>query len=68
MNHKVLTTYGILERDQVKGEDFEWAARTTIVVDKQGVIQHVEQGDGAVNPNTAVAICTGIHEKHGATK
>jgi len=64
MNRKVLTAYGILKPYDVKGEDYEWAERTTIIVDREGKIQHIEQGDGAVNPNTAVSICTDIHRKH----
>ncbi len=63
MNHKVLTSYGILKPYNVQGDQFEWAQRTTIVVDKNGKIQHVEQGDGAVNPNSAVSICTDLHKK-----
>ena len=62
MNHKVLTAYGILKPYDVQGDKYEWAQRTTIVVDKEGKIQHVEQGDGAVNPNNAVAICTDLHK------
>lgn len=63
MNRKVLTTYGILKKYSVQGDDYEWAERTTFVVDKEGKIQHVEQGGSAVNPNSAVAVCTGLHEK-----
>jgi peroxiredoxin len=62
MNRKVLTAYGILKPYDVQGDKYEWAQRTTIVVDKEGKIQHVEQGDGAVNPNDAVAICTDLHK------
>jgi peroxiredoxin Q/BCP len=62
MNRKVLTAYGILKPYDVQGDKYEWAQRTTIVVDKEGKIQHVEQGDGAVNPNSAVAICTDLHK------
>jgi thioredoxin-dependent peroxiredoxin len=65
MNHKVLTAYGIMRPYDVQGDKYEWAERTTIVVDKEGKIEHVEQGDGAVDPNTAVSICTDIHRKHG---
>jgi peroxiredoxin len=65
MNRKVLTEYGIMKKYDVKGDQYEWAQRTTIVVDKDGKIQHVEQGDSAVNPNSAVAVCTGLHDKHG---
>jgi len=65
MNRTVMTAYGILKPYDVKGEKYEWAERTTVVVDKEGKIQHIEQGDGAVDPNTAVSICTDIHKKHG---
>ncbi len=57
MNRKVLKQYGILKQYDVKDEQYEWAQRTTFVVDKSGVIQHVEEGDSAVNPNNAVAVC-----------
>lgn len=65
MNRNVLTTYGILKKYDVKGGEYEWADRTTFVVDKNGVIQHVEEGNSAVDPNSAVAVCTGLHEKSG---
>ena len=63
MNHKVLTSYGILKKYDVKGDQYEWADRTTFVVDKEGKIQHVQEGDSAVDPNNAVAVCTGLHSK-----
>ncbi len=63
MNRKVLMQYGILKKYNVQNDDYEWAERTTIVVDKQGKIQHVEQGDSAVDPNTAVSVCTSLHKK-----
>jgi peroxiredoxin len=64
MNRKTLTEYGILKKYDVKGDNFEWARRTTIVVDKEGKIQHVEFDESAVNPNNAMAVCTGLHGKH----
>jgi thioredoxin-dependent peroxiredoxin len=63
MNRKVLTAYGILKKYNVQGDDYEWADRTTFVVDEKGVIQHVQEGNSAVDPNNAVAVCTGLHEK-----
>jgi thioredoxin-dependent peroxiredoxin len=63
MNRKVLTAYGILRPYDMQGDKYEWAERTTIVVDKDGKIQHVEQGDGAVDPNSAVSVCTNLHKK-----
>jgi peroxiredoxin len=65
MKHNVLTEYGILKKYDVKGDQYEWADRTTFVVDKDGVIKHVEEGNSAIDPNSAVAVCTGLHEKAG---
>ena len=63
MSHKMLTSYGILKTYDVQGEGYQWALRANIVIDKNGVIRHIEGGDSAVNPNTAVAICTDLHKK-----
>jgi peroxiredoxin len=63
MNRKVLKQYGILQLINKENEEYSWAQRTTIVVDKQGIIQHVEEGTGAVNPNSAIAVCTKLHKK-----
>jgi peroxiredoxin len=65
MNRTVLTEYGILKKYDVKGEGYEWAQRTTFVVDKRGIIRHIEQGDTAINPNSAVSVCVGLHQKQG---
>jgi peroxiredoxin len=65
MNKEVLTAYQILKPYDVKGDKYQWAQRTTIVIDKAGKIQHVEQGDSAVDPNSAVSVCTGLHKPHG---
>jgi peroxiredoxin len=66
MNHNMLTAYGILKTYPVQGEGYQWALRANIVIDKSGIIRHIETGDGAVNPNNAVAICTDLHKKHSA--
>ena len=62
MNRKVLKQYGILKMyNPTKDKDadeYEWAQRTTFVIDKEGVIQHVEEAESAINPNNAVAVCT----------
>ncbi len=65
MNRKVLQQYGILKKYQPdkNGDEYEWAARTTFVIDKAGVIQHVEEGNSAVNPNNAIAVCTKLTGK-----
>jgi peroxiredoxin len=61
MNREVSTRYGILQTfDKYAGQGvkYDWAQRTTFVVDKQGVIQHIDKDNDAVNPNTAVTACT----------
>ncbi len=63
MNHKVLTAYGILKTYPMQGDKYEFARRTTIVVDKQGIIQHVEFDSSAVDPTSAITVCTGLHKK-----
>ena len=63
MNKKMLTAYGILKGYDVQKESYEWALRANIVIDKNGVIQHIEEGDSAVDPNTAVSVCTKLHGK-----
>jgi peroxiredoxin len=66
MNRDVLIKYGILDnvdKFASQGITTQWARRTTFVVDKQGVIQHIDEGRDAVNPNTAVTICTTLGPK-----
>jgi peroxiredoxin len=63
MNHKVLTAYGILKKYPMGGDEYEWARRTSFVVDKDGKIQHIEFDASAVNPNNAVDVCLKLHEK-----
>ncbi len=60
MTRKVNKEYGILN------EEMQFANRTTFVVDKNGNIQHVEEGKSAVDPANAISICTDL-KKH-ATK
>ena len=67
MNRKMLRSYGILKGYDVQNETYEWALRANIIIDKQGVIQFVEEGDSAVDPNTALTMCTTLHKKD-ATK
>lgn len=64
MNRKVLTAYGIVRRYPMNGDQYEFARRTTFVVDKNGVIKHIDFDSTAIDPSTAVTICTDLHEKH----
>jgi len=66
MNRKMLKAYGILKGYDVQNETYEWALRATIIIDKQGVVQFVEEGDSAVDPNTALTMCTTLHKKDAA--
>lgn len=63
MNKKMLTAYGILKGYDEKNQTYEWAQRANIVIDKNGIIQHIEEGDGAVNPNNALTMCSKLHNK-----
>ncbi len=57
MTRKVSKEYGILN------DEMQFANRTTFVVDKQGLIQHIEEGRSAVDPTNAIAVCTGLKKK-----
>ena len=63
MNHKMLTSYGILKTYSVENEDYQWALRANIVIDKEGVIRLIDEGDNAVDPNTALTLCTTLHKQ-----
>lgn len=67
MNKKVLKQYGIMKSykpgKDADAEEYQWAQRTTFVVDKDGMIQHIEEGASAVNPNNAVAVCLKLPKK-----
>jgi peroxiredoxin len=54
---KVSKDYGILNDER------QFAMRTTFVVDKQGAIQFVQEGNGAVDPTGAITLCTDLKKK-----
>ena len=66
MTHKVLKEYGIMQDFPLGGDKVQFARRTTFVIDKNGIIKHIEFDSTAIDPNTAVTICTGLNEKHGS--
>jgi peroxiredoxin len=66
MNRKMLKSYGVLKGYDKDNETYEWALRANIIIDKQGIIQFVEEGDSAVDPNTALTMCTTLHKKEPA--
>ena len=66
MNQKMLAAYGIVKAHDVQGDSYEWAQRANIVIDKNGIIQHIEEGDSAVNLTNALTVCTDLHKKQSA--
>jgi peroxiredoxin Q/BCP len=39
------------------------ANRATFVIDKEGKIQHIEEGSGAIDPTGAETACSRLHHK-----
>jgi peroxiredoxin len=56
VSRKVSQAYGVLNAER------GLANRTTFVIDRDGRIQHVEQGSSAVDPNGALAACQRIRK------
>ena len=54
---QVTTSYGVLNRT------IRLASRTTFVVDKEGIIQHVQSGSEAIDPSGAMSACQRIKGK-----
>lgn len=54
---KVSKEYGILHEEQ------QFSRRTTFVIDKKGVIQYIEEGNTAVDPSRAIAMCVELKDK-----
>jgi peroxiredoxin len=63
MNRKMLKAYGVLKGYDIENETYQWALRANIVIDKQGIIRFIDEGDSAVDPNTALTLCTTMHKK-----
>jgi peroxiredoxin len=66
MNGKMLKSYGILKGYDIENETYDLALRANIVIDKQGIIQLIDEGDEAVDPNTALYMCSTLHKKASA--
>ena len=56
-NRTVVRDYGILD------EKSGYAARATFVVDKAGIIRHIEQGKTAIDPTGAYQACSIFSKK-----
>jgi peroxiredoxin len=66
MNRKMLKNYGVLKGYDIENETYQWALRANIVIDKQGIIRFIDEGDSAVDPNTALTLCTTMHKMEPA--
>ena len=49
--------YGVLNAEH------GFANRTTFVIDKQGIIQHIDKDKEALDPNGAQAACSALEHK-----
>ncbi len=49
---EVSKKYGIWDSER------NFARRFTFVVDKKGIIRHIEEGGSAIDPNGAYAVCS----------
>lgn len=54
---KVAKDYGVLN------EQYQFANRVTFVVDKKGIIQHIEEGRSAIDPTGAITMCSMLKKK-----
>ena len=54
---EVTKSYGVLNRY------IRLASRTTFVVDREGVIRHVQSGSEAIDPSGAIVACSRLKEK-----
>ncbi len=57
-HRKVVKEYGLL------GES-GYSARATFVVDKEGIIRHIEEGRTAIDPTGAYQACSLLDRKSG---
>jgi peroxiredoxin len=55
--HEISRKYGVLD------EENGVARRTTFVIDRNGVVQHIDQAREALDPNGAIGVCQRLHTK-----
>ena len=54
---KVVKDYGIYD------ENSGYSSRATFVIDKEGIIQHIDEGRTALDPNSAAEACNILTHK-----
>ncbi len=52
----------------IYNEEHGFANRTTFVIDKQGIIQHIDVDKEAIDPSGAGAACDVMEHKKSGTK
>ena len=57
----VVKDYGLFNEDQGFGN------RATFVIDKNGIIQHIDEGNVAIDPASAADACNILHRKKATT-
>lgn len=57
----VVKAYGVFNEEQGFGN------RATFLIDKDGIIQHIDEGNVAIDPTTVVEACNVLHRKKTAT-
>ena len=53
----VVKAYGVFNEDQGFGN------RATFVIDKEGIIRHIEEGNTAIDPASAAETCNVLNRK-----
>ena len=57
----VVKDYGVFNEEQGFGN------RATFVIDKDGIIQHIDEGNVAIDPSTAIEACNVLTHRKAAT-
>jgi peroxiredoxin len=57
----VVKDYGVFNEEQGFGN------RATFLIDKEGIIRHIDEGDVAVDPTTVVDACNVLTHKKAST-
>lgn len=58
----VVKDYGVFNEEQGFGN------RATFVIDKEGIIQHIDEGNVAIDPTTVVDTCNALMHKKAASQ
>jgi peroxiredoxin len=62
VKRSVVKDYGIFNEERGFGN------RATFVIDKEGIIRHIDEGGAAIDPTTAAEACNVLTHKKAATQ